>query len=336
MSRSSILLSASLGVAIALAACASSIPSALPLRDNRLAGDLVPVHDPAILKAGDAYYLFSTSQEREGNGLIHVRTSNDLATWTRAAPVFATMPAWAREAVPETRGVWAPDISKTGDEYRLYYSISGFGKNLSAIGLVTTPSLARPVWTDKGAVMRSDSEDDFNAIDPNVFTDAQGRQWMAFGSFWTGIKAIRIDPATGMRSAEDRKIYSLSRRRDPGAVEAPFVIRRGGLYYLFVSFDFCCRGAKSTYFTVVGRSRSPTGPYLDREGKDMIDGGGFPVLQASQDKAGRFVGPGHVAVLQEGGKEHIVYHAYDSRNGGAPTLRIQPLGWTQDGWPVAR
>ena len=122
---------------------------------------------------------------------------------------------------------------------------------------------------------------------------------------------------------------------DPGAVEAPFVIRRGGYYYLFVSFDFCCRGAESTYYTVVGRSTSPIGPYEDRDGKDMMDGGGFPVLHASLDRTGRFAGPGHPAILETDGQHYIFYHAYDRRNEGAPTLRIQRLGWSDDGWPVA-
>ena len=125
-------------------------------------------------------------------------------------------------------------------------------------------------WTDRGKVFESDFRDDFNAIDPNVFSDAEGRQWMAFGSFWSGIKMIRLDPATGMRAADDETIHSLASRRRPGAVEAPFVIRRGEYYYLFVSFEFCCRGADSTYYTVVGRSTEPTGPYVDRDGKKMM------------------------------------------------------------------
>lgn len=329
MRLSSILLSVSLVAAIA--GCAGRSQS--PLR--ALAGDIVPVHDPAVIRQGNTYFLFSTSQEHEGKGLIHVRTSRDLVTWKRAPPVFASMPRWAREAVPETGGIWAPDVIKADGEYRVYYSVSGFGKNRSAIGLVTTPSLERPVWTDKGAVIRSDSRDDFNAIDPNIFTDAERRQWMTFGSFWTGIKLVRLDPASGMRSAEDRKVYSLARRSSPGAIEAPFVIRRSEYYYLFASFDFCCRGAKSTYFTVVGRSRSPTGPYVDREGKAMIDGGGSTVLHAGLGKSGRFVGPGHPAILEDRGRHYIVYHAYDVEKGGAPTLRIQSLGWSEDGWPVA-
>lgn len=301
----------------------------------RLTGDLTPVHDPAILKAGDTYYLFTTSQEHEGKGLIHIRTSKDLVSWTRAAPVFAAMPAWAKEKVPGTRGIWAPDISYANGEYRLYYSISTFGKNKSAIGLVTTPSLADPHWTDKGPVIESGFRDDYNAIDPAAFTDAEGRQWLAFGSFWSGIKMVRLDPATGMRAQDDDKVYALASRRRPGAIEAPYLIHRDGWYYLFASYDFCCRGAKSSYYTMVGRSKSPTGPYRDRDGKDMTDGGGFLVLHADLDKSKRFVGPGHVAILRNPGQDYIVYHAYDVREGGRPTLRIQPLGWTADGWPVA-
>jgi arabinan endo-1,5-alpha-L-arabinosidase len=308
-----------------------STPTSL---NARLAGDVTTVHDPAILRQGDRWYLFTTSQERAGQGLIHVRTSTDLANWTRAAPVFAEMPAWVKDAVPGAAGIWAPDISFSHGEYRVYYSVSTFGTNRSAIGLVTSPSLERPVWTDKGLVIRSDPHDDFNAIDPNMFEDAGGRQWLAFGSFWSGLKLVRLDPKTGLRSAGDSKVRAIARRPGPGAIEAPFLIRRGDFYYLFASFDFCCRRAASTYYTVVGRSKHPEGPYLDREGKRMMEGGGSIVLHADLDRSKRFVGPGHVAILRET-QDYIVYHAYDTQASGVPTLRIQPLGWTGDGWPVA-
>lgn len=305
-----------------------------PLR-ARIVGDIAPVHDPAIIRQGDTFYLFTTSQQRDGKGLIHIRTSKDLASWTRAPSVFAEMPGWVKDAVPGTRGIWAPDVSFSHGEYRVYYSVSTFGKNRSAIGLVTTPSLENPVWTDKGPVIRSTPSDDFNAIDPNAFDDTEGRQWLAFGSFWSGLKLIRLDPTSGLRSAEDDKVHAVASRRRTGAIEAPFVIRRGDFYYLFASFDFCCRGTASTYYTVVGRSKNSTGPYRDREGKKMMDGGGLRVLHADLDPSKRFVGPGHVAILREPKQDYIVYHAYDTQARGAPTLRIQPLGWTDDGWPVA-
>ncbi|WP_233503657.1 arabinan endo-1,5-alpha-L-arabinosidase [Sphingomonas psychrotolerans] len=314
---------------------AQTSPSAPASLNARLAGDIAQVHDPAIIRQGDSWYLFTTSQAGAGKGLIHIRTSTDLAKWTRAAPVFAEMPVWVKDAVPGAAGIWAPDVHFAGGEYRIYYSVSTFGKNRSAIGLVTTPSLDNPVWTDKGPVLRSSQKDDFNAIDPNVFDDAQGRQWLAFGSFWSGLKLVRLDPKTGLRSAEDTKVHAIARRPSPGAIEAPFVIRRGDFYYLFASFDFCCRRAASTYYTMVGRSKDPTGPYLDLKGKSMMDGGGLLVLHAELDRSKRFVGPGHVAILREAKQDYIVYHAYDTQRSGVPTLRIQPLGWTDDGWPVA-
>ncbi|KRC79175.1 arabinan endo-1,5-alpha-L-arabinosidase [Sphingomonas sp. Root241] len=318
-----------------LAAHAQTRPPEPPSINARMAGDIAPVHDPAIIRQGDTFYLFTTSQERDGKGLIHIRTSKDLANWARAPSIFTELPAWVKDAVPGARGIWAPDVSFSHGEYRVYYSVSTFGKNRSAIGLVTSPSLENPRWTDKGLVFRSGQKDDFNAIDPNVFDDAEGRQWMAFGSFWSGLKLIRLDPATGLRSAEDDKVHAIARRGGPGAIEAPFVIRRGKFHYLFASFDFCCRGAASTYYTVVGRSKDPEGPYLDREGKKMMDGGGLLVLHADLDPSKRFAGPGHIAILREPERDYIVYHAYDTQARGVPTLRIQPLDWTDDGWPVA-
>ena len=307
---------------------------------DRMTGDLSPVHDPAIIKAGDTYYVFSTSQANEAPGLIHVRTSKDLVTWTKAGAVFPAIPDWAKREISGTKGLWAPDISFSGGQYRLYYSVSTFGSNHSAIGLATTPTLDPTApgfgWTDQGAVIVSPRGGDYNAIDPNAFTDTDGSAWLAFGSFWTGIKLIRLDPATGKASAQDKTVHALARRPNPGAVEAPVLTKRGGYYYLFVSNDFCCRGANSSYYTVVGRSKTVTGPYLDFDGKPMMDGYGQIVLHAQLDKTKRWRGPGHPALLNDGGREYIAYHAYDARNRGRPTLRIQSLGWTADGWPVAR
>ena len=314
-------------------------PTPTPAPASIATGDISPVHDPAIIKAGGSYYVFATGGASDPTGILPWRSSPDLIAWTYRGRVFDALPTWAPAAVPGTTGIWAPDISESNGEFRLYYAVSTFGSNHSAIGLATTPTLdpAAPGygWTDRGAVFESSAADNYNAIDPNVFTDADGRQWMAFGSFWSGIKMIRLDPATGKRLAGDTTLIALASRPSPGAVEAPFVIRHGGYYYLFASFDFCCRGVDSSYYTVVGRSADPTGPYVDRDGVRMLDGGGTVVLTSGQEApAGRFVGRGHVAILQDAARDYIVYHAYDRQRSGAPTLQIQPLGWTADGWPV--
>lgn len=304
-----------------------------------LTGATSPVHDPAILAEEGRFYLFTTGNGGDAAGLLGLRTSDDLKHWTLRGGSYAALPAWAASAVPGATGMWAPDISKVGSEYRLYYSISTFGSNRSAIGLATAsvidPTAPAAHWVDRGPVVRSDVTDDYNAIDPNAFTDADGRSWLVFGSFWSGIKLIELDPATGKRRGDD-PLRSLAARPSPGAIEAPFVIRHGGFYYLFVSFDFCCRGAASSYNTMVGRSATPTGPYVDRAGTPMLQGGGTPVLASGQGTGDRYVGRGHAAILQRPDGDYIVYHAYDTQRNGTPTLQIQPLAWDADGWPVAR
>lgn len=305
-----------------------------------LTGATSPAHDPAILKDNGTYYLFTTGNAGDAEGLLALRTSGNLTSWQLRGGSYAALPAWTAAAVPGATGMWAPDIVKVGNQYRLYYSISTFGRNVSAIGLATAtvidPAAPAANWQDQGPVVQSAASDDYNAIDPMVFTDADGRMWMTFGSFWTGIKVIELDPATGLRRAGDPAPRALASRAFPGAIEAPYVIRHGGYYYLFASFESCCQGANSTYYTVVGRSAAPLGPYVDRSGRSMLDGGGTVVLTNGQADNSRFVGRGHVAILQETGGDHIVYHAYDRQRGGAPTLQIQPLDWDAEGWPVAR
>jgi arabinan endo-1,5-alpha-L-arabinosidase len=142
----------------------------------------------------------------------------------------------------------------------------------------------------------------------------------------------RIDPSTGKLSTEDTTLYALaSRPRTPdvrGSIEAPFIVRRNGYWYLFASFDFCCRGAKSTYNVAVGRAKQITGPYLDRENKPMADGGGTLVVPANTEQ---WHGAGHEAVFRDGGRDYLLFHAYDAVT-GRPRLEISDIQWV-DGWP---
>jgi len=140
-----------------------------------------------------------------------------------------------------------------------------------------------------------------------------------------------LDPVSG-KPKDTRALIGLAQRvvGRGDAVEAAFLIRRGGEYYLFASYDYCCRGVNSTYYTVVGRSKSVQGPFKDRAGRSLLQGGGTVALSASD----RWKGPGHCAVLQDAGVDYIVYHAYDAENNGRHTLRINRLDW-RGGWPVA-
>lgn len=311
----------------------SAIPSGLKLQvDSGLPveGAVLNVHDPVMIKHNGKYYLFCT-----GAG-IAMRRSPDKLTWriARGGLVFPQLPQEGQAYVPTARDLWAPDISFYNNRYHLYYSISTFGSNHSAIGLATNPTLdpddEQFEWTDHGIVIQSQASDFYNAIDPNLILDENDQAWLAFGSFWGGIQLVQLDYGTGkLADANEPVLHALATREENSrSVEAPFIIKRQGFYYLFVSFDFCCRGLESTYHVRVGRSQTITGPYLDREGVPMLEGGGTQVTFPTN----RFKGPGHNAIFHEDGQDYIVYHAYDAQNGGIPILRIQPLIWDADGW----
>lgn len=321
--------------------------NAKPPQALKLEGDVEFTHDPSIIKEGDTWYLFATGAGPNHQGQLPIRCSKDLHTWKFCGTVFESIPQWIKEQSPQTRDLWAPDISFFNGEYHLYYAFSVFGKNTSGIALVSNPTLdpASPKfhWTDQGLVLRSQASDDFNAIDPNLVIDSKGRAWLSFGSFWSGIKMRRIDPKTGKLSAKDTKLYSLASRKRPEnpppappglpgdwqAIEAPFIVHHDKYYYLFVSFDLCCRGVKSNYRTMVGRSRRVTGPYVDAEGAPMLEGGGTQLLVGNQ----RWLGPGGESVLLQKDGDIIVFHAYDART-GRPSLQISPLVWAKE-WPQA-
>jgi arabinan endo-1,5-alpha-L-arabinosidase len=322
-------------------------PTATVANVLRVTGDVEGVHDPSIMKDGGSWYLFGTATEPQRAGELPVRCSQDLHRWSRCGYVLPGIPQWIQNESPETKELWAPDISYFDGEYHLYYAFSAFGKNTSGIALLTNKTLdprdPQFHWADQGLVLQSKVDDDFNAIDPNLVLDRSGQAWLVFGSFWNGIKMRKLDRKTGKLSTEDAHLYSLASRERPDdappappglppdwqAIEAPFVIHHGNYYYLFVSFDLCCRGVKSTYKTMVGRSPSVTGPYVDKGGKPMLQGGGSPLLTGNK----RWLGPGGGSILPQKDADIIVFHAYDAAT-GHPFLQISTLDW-KDGWPLA-
>lgn len=333
MTTSRIILALLTASSIALAA------SAPPPHILTLTGATEGVHDPVIARELDTCYVFSTSAGRDEKGIIPIRTSKDLHTWKRSGYVFPKLPAWATKEIPKATGAWAPDISFFGGKYHLYYAVSSFGSRNSAIGLATNttldPTSKEYKWVDEGMVLRSYQEqDDWNAIDPNLVFENNRSLWLTWGSFWGGIKMRRLDPETGKLSETDTTVYTLASRPRVapvnGSVEAPFLVKHGRDWYLFVSFDRCCQGAKSTYNVVVGRSRSITGPYRARNGKLMSEGGGTPVITATTP---HWRGPGHEAVFQDKGADYLVFHAYHGAT-GRPHLQISTMSWDKDGWPL--
>ncbi|PTN07639.1 arabinan endo-1,5-alpha-L-arabinosidase [Mangrovibacterium marinum] len=310
-----------------------------------LSAQSIIVHDPVMIRENSKYYLFATGQG------IDVWSSADMKNWNKEKAVFAVAPQWAVDAVPGFTGhIWAPDISYHNGRYYLYYSVSAFGKNTSCIGVATNKTLDPDdpefQWVDHGKVVQSyPGKNNWNAIDPNLILDEEGTPYLFFGSFWDGLQRVKLNSdlvsvaedldsisTVASRKAAKEDPTSLSADAGENAIEAPFVFKKGDYYYLFASIDYCCRGVKSTYKMIVGRSKNLTGPFNDKAGTDMAHGGGTIVLKGDKN----WHGVGHNAVVRFDGKDYLVFHGYDAKDGGHPKLLIREISWDREQWPTAK
>jgi len=317
--------------------CIISVPAQTYWKD-------ITVHDPVMIKQDSIFYIFCT-----GNG-IGTWSSPNMKNWKREKPVFSSPPKWATDTIPGFRGhIWAPDISYYNGKYYLFYSVSSFGKNSSAIGLATNVTLhqgdPKYKWTDHGQIIQSyPGKNNWNAIDPNLITAKDGKPYLAFGSFWDGIKLVELNKdrlsvanngknittiASRINVKSDENLNKTSKKTPAeNPIEAPFIYRKGAYYYLFVSADYCCKGAKSDYKVLVGRSKSIKGPFLDRNGVSMNEGGGTLLLEGNQN----WYGVGHNAVINYANTDYMVFHGYDALDRAIAKLLIRKISWV-DGWP---
>lgn len=301
------------------------------------------VHDPVMAYEDGTYYLYCT-----GHGISQM-TSPDRKHWTLSREGVLSkeqVPAWAHDSVPgfETH-IWAPDVMRYRGKWYMGYSCSTFGKNTSAIGLLSCHRLSdKEGWKDEGCIVASKgNRDNWNAIDPNFITDERGKPWMTWGSFWDGIQLIPLDKT--MHPKKGAKPQTIARRHIPGddsaepnptskyagtnAIEAPFIMRHGGYYYLFVSWDYCCRGIKSNYRVAVGRSKKVVGPYLDKEGKPMLEGGGTLLLEGDKKE---YEAMGHCSAYSFPDGDYFFCHGYSVAKNGASVLVQRKIHWMEDGW----
>lgn len=273
--------------------------------------------DPTIIKARDGYfYLYATEDIR--NTPIH--RSKDLVNWEKTGTAFtnATRPTFEPRG-----GLWAPDINYINGKYVLYYSMSVWGgERTCGIGVATADKPEGP-FTDHGKLFQSNEIGVQNSID-QFYIEQKGRKYLFWGSF-RGIYAIELS-ADGLSlkpGAEKRKVAGT-------AYEGTYIHRRNGYYYLFASIGTCCKGLNSTYTTVVGRSRDLFGPYINKEGKSMMDNQHEIVIQ----KNDKFVGTGHNSeiVQDKKGRNWIFYHAVSVDNPRGRVLMIDQIRWEND-WP---
>ncbi|MCI5937132.1 MAG: arabinan endo-1,5-alpha-L-arabinosidase [Eubacterium sp.] len=294
-------------------------------------------HDPAIYQddVTGMYYIYGTG--------AMCQKSKDLVHWERVGKIVENPP---KEAIDWVGGsdIWAPDIVKVGDEYRLYCSNSTFGVQQSDIFLAVADSPEGP-FVPRGIVLKSSDQLPVNAIDANIITDREtGEMYMVYGSFWGGIHALKLDKETGL-AAEEGIGVCLARRPAwlSTAIEGPYVVYNEdtGYYYLFVSYG----SLKSDYQVRVGRSKHVLGPYVDYHGREMTDVddadntiGHLAFCGYQWNDGIPYMAPGHNSVLRDkDGSWYLLCHIREKNFTGTPepsTMQVRKMFWTESGWPV--
>ncbi|KAK0487273.1 secreted arabinase [Armillaria novae-zelandiae] len=268
------------------------------------------VHDPTMCKDNSGkYFVFST-----GVGL-EIRTSPDRVAFTFMGLVWPNGASWTDPFTLTSNGHCTLGSGLLLREWHfsckllrlsvLYYAASSFGSQNSAIFYTTSSTGLPGSFTNHGLVTTTSSSNNYNAIDPNLLVD--GSKWyLSLGSFWTGIKVESVSPSTGLSTSSVTSIAQ--RTANGGAIEASVIYKHGSFYYLFTSWDLCCRGTSSTYNIRVGRSTSPTSGFVDQAGVALTSGGGTLVLGTH----GSIVGPGGQDLMDDVDGPILVYHYYTS------------------------
>jgi arabinan endo-1,5-alpha-L-arabinosidase len=338
-----------------------------------VSGTGIYVHDPYMLQdpATHLYWLYGTHQtlaysadlstftyttETTPNGACTAAQGTYWLIDDNRCPIIGPdFASWSGLQTPSSDNngdnidTWAPSLLFANGTYYQYYAVP-YEPSTGAeavIGLATSTTPYGP-WTDKGYLVTSwtaattvppaanpwgfVATTTWNAIDPAPFVDESGNWWLQWGSWQDGMHTVQLDPATGLRLATNNAIYNTAFRY--WGEEGSFIYHWNGYYYYFGSINPCC-SPTSTYRIVYGRSSSPTGPFLDRGGQNLSDNGGTILLSTHSN----IVGPGGESVFTDTGADGseslptIVYHYYDGKNAGTPTLGINRLSFTSDGWP---
>lgn len=338
-------------LAVPAGASTESARATQPTYTNAVSKDFADTFaDPSLLRGKDGWwYSYGTSDPlREGEGTPHripIARSHDLVTWSHVGDAFTglTLPGWAAT----NASIWGPDVRFVEGQYRMYYVVTETTLttelNDNAIGMATAASPAGP-WTDSGGPVvgprRGGVVGDGNfrwTFDPSVVSDADGSQWLFYGSYYGGVHVTRLS-ADGKSATGTPTMVAIDNK-----FEGAYPVHRDGYWYLFASTANCCAGPTTGYSVQVGRSRTPDGPYVDREGVPLTasQAGGTPVLAQNGN---RWMGAGHNAVATDlSGQDWMVYHAIDRAKpylDGTDGINQRPmlldrLDWI-DGWPAVR
>ena len=280
--------------------------------------------DPSVVQAPDgAFYAYGTGGT--------CRKSYDLVHWEDMG-IALKRPTWNDSVRTDKEGkvhpmrfsLWALDVSRVGKKYLVHYASAYWG-NATRTGLGVAEGTSPTEFTDCGKMFCSTEIGVQNSIDPCYVKD-KGKKYLIWGSF----RKLYM----GRLTKDGKRIKNPSHLTQVAgtAFEGAMVYKRKGYYYLFASVGTCCEGAKSTYHTVVGRSKKLAGPYVDRQGGRMLDNHYETVIKGND----RWKGPGHNSeiITDKEGDTWLLYHAYDALDPEkGRVMLLDKLLWDEEGWP---
>ena len=280
--------------------------------------------DPSVQRAPDGtFYAYATG--------CAVAKSSDLVHWTNINNVFSR-PTWndstyVKDGKTQTDyySLWASDVNYVDGKYVMYYASALWGNgSRTGIGVATATSPTR--FTDVGRMFRSTEIKVENSIDP-CYIEEGDKKYLAWGSF-NGIYIAELTD-DGLAVKDFSKVTKIAGT----AFEGALIHKRGNYYYLFASTGSCCEGVRSTYETVVGRSKNLMGPYTNKLGQLMTSNSRTVIIKKNQ----KWIGPGHNSeiITDDEGQDWIMYHAYNAQTPDVGrVLMLDRLKWDAMGWPT--
>lgn len=276
--------------------------------------------DPTVLEDEGVFYLYATEDTRN----VPIMVSNNLVTWRQVGTVFNDS---NRPNFVQGGGIWAPDVNKIGNRYVLYYSMSEWGGGWDCGIGVAIADNPDGRWYNRGKLFISSEIGVWNSIDP-FFIEDKGKNYLFWGSYGGGIWSVELSD-DGLSIKEGAKKVQVA----ADTYEGTYIHKKGNYYYMFASINNCCDGFNSIYTTVVGRSESLHGPYLNKKGESMRTGLHHEVV--IEGDGVNFFGTGHNSeiVTDKNGDDWILYHAYAKMVGDrSRALMLDKVTWV-DGWP---
>ncbi len=286
--------------------------------------------DPFVLRDGDRYYAFATNSAGSN---VRVVASTDLARWTELPDALPELPGWAKANASLT---WAPSVLRRGSTFVLYFTARDVASGFQCRGRAISATPAGPYVDDSSGpfvCQVSGDEQLCGSIDPSPFVDENGDAYLLWKSdenapacagdarLWT--QRLGVDGVSLLGSPSELL------RRDRGweapLIEGPSMVKLQDRYYLFYSANWW---ESSSYGIGYAICEAAVGPCA----KQTLDG---PFVKS----AGETLGPGGQELFTDAsGKLWMAYHAWSSpivgyTNGGARSLRIDPIELSADGVP---